>query len=60
MRIMRSSMLEVLGKGYVLTARAKGAEWKTVIKKHARRNALIPVVTVSGWLFAALMAGVVY
>ncbi|MCK4805052.1 MAG: ABC transporter permease, partial [Spirochaetes bacterium] len=52
MRIMRSSMLEVLGKGYVLTARAKGAEWKTVIKKHARRNALIPVVTVSGWLFA--------
>ncbi len=53
-------MLEVLGKGYVLTARAKGAEWKTVIKKHARRNALIPVVTVSGWLFAALMAGVVY
>lgn len=59
MRIMRSSMLEVLGKGYVLTARAKGAEWKTVIKKHARRNALIPVVTVSGWLFAALMAGVV-
>ncbi len=59
MRIMRSSMLEVLGKGYILTARAKGAEWKTVIKKHARRNALIPVVTVSGWLFAVLMAGVV-
>jgi ABC-type dipeptide/oligopeptide/nickel transport system permease component len=59
MRIMRSSMLEAMGKGYVLTARAKGATWKTVIKKHARRNALIPVVTVSGWLFAALMAGVV-
>jgi len=59
MRIMRSSMLEALSKEYVLTARAKGASWKTVIKKHARRNALIPVVTVSGWLFATLMAGVV-
>ncbi len=59
MRIMRSSMLEAMGKGYVLTARAKGATWKTVIKRHARRNALIPVVTISGWLFAALMAGVV-
>jgi len=59
MRIMRSSMLEAMGKGYVLTARAKGATWKDVVKKHARRNALIPVVTVAGWLFAALMAGVV-
>jgi peptide/nickel transport system permease protein len=59
MRIMRSSMLEAMGKGYVLTARAKGASWKTVIKKHARKNALIPVVTISGWLFASLMAGVV-
>ena len=59
MRIMRSSMLEAMGKGYVLTARAKGAAWKTVIKKHARRNALIPVVTVAGWLFALMMAGVV-
>lgn len=58
-RIMRSSMLEALGKGYVLTARAKGAAWKTVINKHAKRNALIPVVTVSGWLFALMMAGVV-
>ena len=59
MRIMRSSMLEAMGKGYVLTARAKGAACKTVIKKHARRNALIPVVTVAGWLFALMMAGVV-
>jgi ABC-type dipeptide/oligopeptide/nickel transport system permease component len=59
MRIMRSSMLEALGKGYVLTALAKGAALRTVVKRHARRNALIPVVTVSGWLFAQLMAGVV-
>jgi len=59
MRIMRSSMLEALGKGYILTARAKGADERTVIKKHARRNAMIPVVTVSGYLFALLMSGVV-
>jgi ABC-type dipeptide/oligopeptide/nickel transport system permease component len=59
MRIMRSSMLEALGKGYVLAARAKGAAQRTVIRKHARRNALIPVITVSGWLFAQLMGGVV-
>lgn len=59
MRIMRSSMLESLGKGYVLTARAKGAAPRTVIRRHARRNALIPVITVSGWLFAQLMGGVV-
>lgn len=59
MRIMRSSMLEALGKGYVTTARAKGADEKTVVKKHARRNAMIPVITVSGYLFAGLMNGVV-
>jgi ABC-type dipeptide/oligopeptide/nickel transport system permease component len=59
MRIMRSSMLEAMGRGYVLTARAKGAPPRVVIKKHARRNALIPVITVSGWLFAQLMGGVV-
>jgi len=59
MRIMRSSMLEALGKGYVTTARAKGADEKTVIKKHVKRNAMIPVITVSGYLFAGLMNGVV-
>jgi peptide/nickel transport system permease protein len=59
MRIMRSSMLEALGKGYILTARAKGAALRTVVRRHARRNALIPVITVSGWLFAQLMGGVV-
>jgi len=59
MRIMRSSMLEALGKGYVTTARAKGADEKTVTRKHARKNALIPVITVSGYLFALLMQGVV-
>lgn len=59
MRIMRSSMLETLGRGYITTARAKGANEVTVIKKHARRNALIPVITISGWLIAGLVSGVV-
>ena len=59
MRLMRSSMLESLGKGYILTARAKGVAERVVVNKHARRNALIPVITISGYLFAALANGVV-
>jgi len=59
MRLMRSSMLESLGKGYILTARAKGLAERIVINKHARRNALIPVITVSGYLFAGLASGAV-
>jgi len=59
MRLMRSSMLESLGKGYVLTARAKGLDERIVVNKHARRNALIPVITVSGYLFAGLASGAV-
>jgi peptide/nickel transport system permease protein len=59
MRLMRSSMLEALGKGYVLTARAKGLPENTVINKHARRNAMIPVLTISGYLFASIVNGVV-
>lgn len=59
MRIMRSSMLEALGKGFITTARAKGADQRTVVKKHARKNAMIPVITVAGYLSALLMNGVV-
>lgn len=59
MRIMRSSMLESLGRGYIITARAKGLPESKVISRHARRNALIPVLTVSGYIFAGLMNGVV-
>ena len=59
MRLMRSSMLEALGRGYILTAKAKGLAQKVVVNKHARRNALIPVITISGYLFAALANGVV-
>jgi len=59
MRLMRSSMLESLGKGYVLTARAKGLDERVVVNRHARRNALIPVITVSGYVFAGLASGAV-
>jgi len=58
-RVMRSSMLEALGKGYIISARAKGLTKKMVINKHARRNALIPVVTLSGLLIAGMVTGVI-
>jgi dipeptide transport system permease protein len=58
-RVMRSSMLEELSKGYITTAKAKGLSNKEVINKHARRNALIPVVTLTGILTAGLLTGVV-
>jgi dipeptide transport system permease protein len=59
MRLMRSSMLESLGQDYVMTARAKGADRRTLIRHHARRNALLPVVTISGITFADLMGSMV-
>jgi len=59
MRIMRSSMLEQLNKTYVIAARARGLRWKTVIDKHATRNALISVVTISGLLTAGMLSGMV-
>lgn len=58
-RVMRSSMLEALGKNYIVMARAKGLSKKEVINKHARKNALIPVVTLSGLLAAGMLNGVV-
>ncbi len=57
MRVMRSGLIEELGKDYVITAIAKGADRKTVQYKHARRNALLPVVTVAGQLMAMSMEG---
>jgi len=59
MRLMRSSMLEVLGTDYVLFARVKGVSRSAVIWKHALRNALLPVVTFSGMYFALLIGGAV-
>jgi peptide/nickel transport system permease protein len=58
-RMTRSSMLEVLGRDYVRTARAKGLAGKRVIVGHALRNALIPLVTVIGLQFGALLGGAV-
>jgi peptide/nickel transport system permease protein len=58
-RIMRSSMLNVLREDYTRTARAKGLREKVVVNKHARRNALIPVITVSAVIVALLLNGVV-
>jgi ABC-type dipeptide/oligopeptide/nickel transport system permease component len=58
-RMMRSSMLEVLGAEYVRTARSKGLPEKVVIKRHARRNALIPTTTVVGLSFGGLLGGAV-
>ena len=58
-RIMRSSMLEVISKDYIRTARAKGLSESAVILRHALRNAFIPVITVIGLNFAALLGGAV-
>ncbi len=59
LRITRSSMLEVLNKEYIRTARAKGLDERVVINKHAKRNALIPVTTVGGAMIINLFAGTV-
>ena len=58
-RMARASMLEVLGSDYVRTARAKGVPERTVIFKHALRNALLPVVTIAGLQFSGMLAGAV-
>ncbi|GGI97499.1 glutathione ABC transporter permease [Alicyclobacillus cellulosilyticus] len=58
-RLLKSSMLEVLGQDYVRTARAKGASEQRVIWRHVVRNALIPVVTVAGIDIGTLLSGVV-
>lgn len=56
-QLTRSSMLDILGQDYIRTARAKGLKERTVIFKHALRNALNPVITaITGW-FAELLAG---
>ena len=56
-RLTRSAMLEVLREDYIRTARAKGLSERWVIARHGLRNALLPVVTVSGWQFGFLISG---
>jgi peptide/nickel transport system permease protein/oligopeptide transport system permease protein len=58
-RMTRSAMLEVLSQDYIRTARAKGLAGRVVIFKHALRNALIPVVTITGLQFGGLLEGAV-
>ena len=58
-RVTRSAMLEVLREDYIRTARSKGLQERVVISRHALKNALLPVVTVSGYEFGRLIAGTV-
>jgi len=59
MRLTRSSMLEVQNEDYMRTARAKGLDPTLIVLKHGLQNALLPVVTMVGILFAVLLSGVV-
>jgi len=58
-RFTRASMLDVLGEDYVRTARSKGLPERSVVLKHALRNALVPIVTVLGLTVALLIGGAV-
>lgn len=58
-RMVRTSMLEELSQDYIRTARAKGLPERTVVYRHALRNAMIPVLTVLGLQFGALLAGAI-
>jgi peptide/nickel transport system permease protein len=56
-RYMRSNMLEVIRQDYITTARAKGLDERTVIFRHALRNALLPVITLLGLAIPGLIGG---
>lgn len=58
-RMVRTSMLEELGQDYIRTARAKGLPEDVVVYRHALRNAMVPVLTVVGLQFGALLAGAI-
>jgi peptide/nickel transport system permease protein len=58
-RITRSNLLDVLGLDYIRTARAKGVKERSVVLKHALRNAMLPLVTIIGLQFGVLLGGAV-
>ncbi len=58
-RMIRTAMLEELGQDYIRTARAKGLPESTVVYRHALRNAMVPIVTLLGLQFGALLAGAI-
>jgi peptide/nickel transport system permease protein len=59
MRMMRTMMLEVLRQDYIRTAWAKGLTERTVVMRHALKNAFIPVITIIGWQIPLLVGGAV-
>jgi peptide/nickel transport system permease protein len=59
LRVMRSSMLEVISQDYITTARAKGLSAREVLNRHAKPNAMIPIATLGGLLLVGLLNGVV-
>jgi peptide/nickel transport system permease protein len=58
-RVMRSSLLDILGEDFMRTARAKGLSSRQALWRHGLRNALIPVLTIIGLQFAFLLAGAI-
>jgi peptide/nickel transport system permease protein len=58
-RLVRASLLDVLDQGFISTARAKGLEERTLVRRHALKNAFIPVITVIGLQFSFLLGGTV-
>lgn len=59
-RILRSSLIEVMHLNYIRTARAKGLDENTVFRRHALRNAFIPVVTLSSIILTWLITGTIF
>ena len=58
-RVTRSAMLEVLREDYIRTARSKGIKEGFVIGRHALKNAVLPIITISGYQFGRLLGGVI-
>jgi peptide/nickel transport system permease protein len=58
-RIMRASVIDTLGQGYVVTARAKGLKRSAIISRHVLRNSSLPLVTIAGYAFGASLGGAV-
>jgi len=58
-RLMRASVMETLGQGYIVTAKAKGLSRGAIIRRHVLRNSSLPVVTVMGYAFGVAMGGAV-
>jgi ABC-type dipeptide/oligopeptide/nickel transport system permease component len=57
--IVRSAMLETLGEDYVLTARAKGLPQRTIVRRHALRNAMLPIATLIALSLGYIVAGTI-